>query len=70
MQANSCSLSAVPHLTPEELSALLERLTEVETEARALRAAIEQRLVDRRRADAQDRSGQPKNRLLKKRKTR
>jgi hypothetical protein len=49
----------VAHLTPEELKELLGRLTEVETEARALRAEIEQRLVARRRADAQDRAGQP-----------
>jgi hypothetical protein len=61
----------VPHLSPEELSALLARLTEVETEARTLRAEIEQRLLERRRAEAQDRSGQPKNRpLLKKPKKR
>jgi hypothetical protein len=60
----------VPHLTPEELNALLGRLTEVETEARTLRAEIEARLVERRRADAQDRSGQPKTRLVKKRKSR
>jgi hypothetical protein len=52
----------VPELTPEELKALLGRLTEVETEARQLRAQIEQRLVSRRNADAQDRSGQPKPR--------
>jgi hypothetical protein len=60
----------VPHLTPEELSALLGRLSEVEAEARILRAEIEQRLVDRRRADAQDRSGQPSMRAMKKRKQR
>jgi hypothetical protein len=35
-----------------------------------LRAEIEQRLVDRRRADAQDRSGQPAMRSMKKRKVR
>jgi hypothetical protein len=52
-------LTRVPQLTPEELSALLGRLTEVEAEARALRAEIEQRLADRRRGDVQDRSGQP-----------
>jgi hypothetical protein len=46
-------------LTPEELSALLNRLSEVEVEARTLREQIERRLVDRRRADAQDRTGQP-----------
>jgi hypothetical protein len=61
---------AVPHLTPEELNALLGRLTEVEAEARTLRAEIEQRLVERRRNDVQDRSGQPTSRTLKKRKLR
>ena len=59
MHSYSCSLSPVSELTPEELKALLGRLTEVETEARQLRAQIEQRLLSRRRADAPDRSGQP-----------
>jgi hypothetical protein len=60
----------VGNLTPEELNELLGRLSEVESEARTLRAEIEQRLVDRRVADAQDRSGQPKSRMLKRGKRR
>jgi hypothetical protein len=52
-------------LSPAELKALLDRLTQVEEEARILRAQIEQRLMERRRADAQDRSGQPKPPLRK-----
>ena len=52
-------------LTPEQLNALLGRLSEVEAEARQLRAQIEQRLLSRRRADAQDRSGQPNPRTKK-----
>jgi hypothetical protein len=55
----------VTQLTPEELNTLLGRLTEVETEARVLREQIEARLIERRRADAQDRSGQPKSRMRK-----
>jgi hypothetical protein len=60
----------VPQLTPEELNALLGRLSEVETEARTLRAEIERRLVERRRAETQDRSGQPNARSWSRRKRR
>lgn len=49
-----------PELTPAQLKLLLDRLSQVENEARALRAQIEERLRDRRQADRQDRSGQPR----------
>jgi hypothetical protein len=49
------------------LNALIGRLAEVEAEARTLRAQIEQRLLERRHGDMQDRSGQPKAKAARKR---
>ena len=51
-----------PLLSPQELAALFKRLDALIEEARMLQEQIGERLLNTRRRDQQDRSGQPERR--------
>ena len=56
-------------LSPEELAALFKRLDTLIEEARTLQQQITERLQVSRRADQQDRTGQPERRRRPRKKT-